>query len=78
MRWAGHVVYMGQMRNAYNIFVGKPDGNRSHGKHRRRWEDAIGMDLREVVWGYVWYMHLVEDRGQWWAHMNKIMILEVL
>jgi hypothetical protein len=31
--------------------VGKPEGRRSLGRHRRRWEDNIKMDLREVEWG---------------------------
>jgi hypothetical protein len=28
MRWAGHVAHMGEIRNAYNILVGKPEGKR--------------------------------------------------
>ena len=37
-----------QSRNAYRVLVGKPEGRRSLGKPRRRWEDNIKMDLREV------------------------------
>jgi len=44
MRWAGHVARMGEMRNVYNILVGKPEERRSLGKHRRRWDDNIRMD----------------------------------
>jgi hypothetical protein len=36
MRWAGHVVRMGEKRNAYRILVGKPEGNRPLGRSRRR------------------------------------------
>jgi hypothetical protein len=39
---------MGEVRNAYNIFIGKSEGKRLCGKHRHRWEDSIRMDLREV------------------------------
>jgi hypothetical protein len=39
---------MGQIRNAYNIFVGKPEGKRPLGRHRCRWEDNIRIDLREI------------------------------
>jgi hypothetical protein len=39
---------MGNMRNAYSIFVGKPEGNKLLGRPRRRWEDNIRMDLREI------------------------------
>jgi len=48
MRWAGHVTRMGEMRNAYGIFIGKPEANRTLGSTRLRWEDDIRMDLREI------------------------------
>jgi hypothetical protein len=37
-------------RKMYNIFVGKPQGKRPHGKPRRRWEDDIKVDRREMDW----------------------------
>jgi hypothetical protein len=46
MRWAGHVVRMGEVRGADNILVGKPEGRRPLGRRRHRWEDNIKMDLR--------------------------------
>jgi hypothetical protein len=46
------------MRNACNIFVGKPEGKRRLGKHRRKWEDNIKMDLRKIGWKGVDWMHL--------------------
>jgi hypothetical protein len=36
MRWAGHIACMGEMRNAYNILVGKREGKTPLGKHRHR------------------------------------------
>jgi hypothetical protein len=50
MKWAGHVTGMGRRRNAYRVLVGKPEGRRPLVKPRRRWEDNIKMDLREVGW----------------------------
>jgi hypothetical protein len=50
MRWAGHVARIGERRNAYRILVGKPEGRRSLGRPRRRWENNIKMDLREAGW----------------------------
>jgi hypothetical protein len=41
MRWAGHVVRMGEKRNSYMILMGKPDGKRPVGRPRRRWVDNI-------------------------------------
>jgi hypothetical protein len=35
----GHVVRMGEVKGAYNILVGKPEGRRPLGRPRRRWED---------------------------------------
>ena len=45
---AGHVARMEQFRNAYRLLVGKPESKRPLGRPRRRWEDDIKMDLREV------------------------------
>jgi hypothetical protein len=53
------------MRNAYNILVRKRERNSSLGIPRRRWEDNIRMDLREIGGGRsVDWMHLAEDRDQ--------------
>jgi hypothetical protein len=48
MRWAGHVAYMGEERNVYNILIGKHAGKRQLGRSRRRWEDDIRMDLEDL------------------------------
>jgi hypothetical protein len=53
LRWAGHVARMGEGRNVYRVLVGKPEGKRTLGKYKRRWEDGIKMDLSEIGWG-VW------------------------
>ncbi|KAJ4445920.1 hypothetical protein ANN_12606 [Periplaneta americana] len=53
LRWAGHVASMGESRNAYRVLVGRPEGKRPLGRPRRRWEDNIKMDLREVGYDVV-------------------------
>jgi hypothetical protein len=53
MRCAGHVARMGEERKVYKVLVGKPEGKRPLGRPRRRWEDGIRMDLREIGLG-VW------------------------
>jgi hypothetical protein len=58
MRWAGHVARMGEERNVYRVLIGKPEGKRPLGRPRRRWEDGIRMDLREIGWGSVDWIHL--------------------
>jgi GNAT superfamily N-acetyltransferase len=50
LRGVGHVARVGERRGAYRALVGKPEG-RPLGRPRRRWEDNIKMDLREVGWG---------------------------
>jgi len=39
-----------RLRNAYEILDGKPEGKRPLRRARRKWEDNIGMDLREMGW----------------------------
>jgi hypothetical protein len=41
---------MGEVRGAYNILVGRPEGRRPLGRPRRRWEDNIKMDLSLEMW----------------------------
>jgi len=48
MRWTGLVARMEEMRNAYSILVGKPEGKRSLGRPHRRWKDNIRMNFREM------------------------------
>jgi hypothetical protein len=78
MRWAGHVARMGEERGAYRILVGRPEGRRPRGRPRRRWEDKIKMDLREVGWGGgMNWIELAQDRDRWRALVNAIMNLQV-
>jgi len=46
----GHVAHLREMRNAYNILVVKPEGERPFRRPRHRWDDNIKMDLRERGW----------------------------
>jgi hypothetical protein len=48
MGWAEHVTLKGKMKNAYIVLVGKPEGKKSHGRSKRRWEYNIRMNLREI------------------------------
>jgi hypothetical protein len=65
MRWAGHVACMGEMRKAHRILVGKPERKkRPLGSPRHRWEDNIRMDLKEVGWKSVYWIHLAQDSCQ--------------
>jgi hypothetical protein len=48
-----------------NILVGKPEGKTPLGSSRCRWEDNIRMDLSEIGWGGMDWIHLAQDRSQW-------------
>jgi hypothetical protein len=50
--------------------VRKPEGKRSLGRPRRRWEDNIKMDLREIVWDGMDWIDLAQDRDHWKALVN--------
>jgi hypothetical protein len=62
----------GEIRNAYKILVGKPEGKRPLGGPRRRWVDNIKIDPREIGWDYVDWIELAQDRDQWRALVNTV------
>jgi hypothetical protein len=66
-----------EMRNAYNILVGKTSREKTTRRPKRRWEDNIRTDLKEIDWEIVNWMHRVLDRDQWRALLNTITNLRV-
>jgi hypothetical protein len=77
MRWAGHVACIGEGRGVFRILVGRPEGKRPLERPRRRWEDNIKPDLREIgIDGLNWFL-LVQDRGRWRDFVNTMMNLRV-
>jgi hypothetical protein len=69
---------MGEERKVYKVWVGKPEGKRSLGRPRHRWEDGIRMDLREIGLGCVDRIRLAQDRDRWRAVVSAVMNLRVL
>jgi len=45
--------------------VWKPEGKRSMGRPRLRWEDVIKIDLQEVGCGGMDWIELAQDRDRW-------------
>jgi hypothetical protein len=78
MRWAGHVARMGEGRNVYRVLVGEPTGKRPLERPRRRWEDGIKIDLREIGWRGVEWIHLAQGRDRWRAVVSAVMNFWVL
>ena len=77
MRWAGHVARMGEKRGVYRVLVGKPEGRRSLGRPRRRWENNIRMDLQEEGCGYMDWIGLAQDRDRWRTLVSVVTNLRV-
>jgi hypothetical protein len=61
----------------YSVLVGRPKGKRPLGRHRRRWEDNIKMDLREIGRDGVNWIRLTQDRVHWRAFVRIVMNLRV-
>jgi hypothetical protein len=68
---------MGKRRNAYRIVVGKQEGERTLGRPRQRWEDNIKINLREIGWGHMVWIHLAQNRNKWQALVNTVANFQV-
>jgi len=68
---------MGENRGVYRVLVGKPEGKRPLGKPRRRWEDNIKMNPKELGCVGMDWIELVQDRDRWPALVNAVMNLGV-
>ena len=68
---------LGEGRGVYRVRVGKPKGKRSLGRPRRRWEDNIRMDLKEVGLGYEDWIGLAQDRDRWRTLVSAVSQLRV-
>jgi hypothetical protein len=71
------VARVGERRGSYRALVGKPEGGRPLGRPRRRWEDNIKMDFREVGCGDVDWFDQAQDRDRWRALVYTVMNLRV-
>lgn len=58
MRWARHVARMEVKKNVYRVLTGQPEGKKSFGGPRRKWEDDIKMGLEEIRWDVLDRIHL--------------------
>jgi hypothetical protein len=64
---------MGEGRGVYRVLVGRPESKRPLGRLRRRWDDNIKMDFREIGINETNWIQLAQDRVQWWACVNTVM-----
>jgi hypothetical protein len=64
-------------RGVYRVLVGRSKGKRPVGRPRRRWEDNIKLDLREIGIDGASLNQLAQDRVQWRAYVDTVMNLRV-
>jgi hypothetical protein len=60
------------------MLVGRPERWRPLGRLRHRQEENIRIYLGEIRWESVDWIHLVQNRDQWWAVVNTVTSLQVL
>ena len=77
LRWAGHVARIEEGRSAFKICTGKPTGKRPPGRPRRRWEDNIRMNLKEIGINTKNLVISAQDRYYWRTLLNSTMNLQV-
>jgi len=63
----------GERTGVYRVLVEKPEGKRTLGRPRCRWEDNIKMNLQEIGCGSINWMELAQDRDRWWALVTAVM-----
>ena len=68
---------MEEGRRAFNILTGKPTRKTPLGKTRRRWEDNIRMDLKEIGINTINWVDSAQDRDYWKAPVNAALNLRV-
>jgi hypothetical protein len=64
-------------RGVHRFLVGRPEWKRPLGRPRRRWEDNIKTDLREIKIDGANCIRLAQDRVQWRAFVSTVMNLRV-
>ena len=77
MRWAGHVARMEEGRSAFKILTGKATGKRPLGRPRRRWENNIKTDFKEIGINAGNWVDSAQDRDYWRVLVNVALNLRV-
>jgi hypothetical protein len=73
----GACITRGTDEKCVQNFCRKPDGKRPPGRPRHRWKDIISTALTEIGQESVDWIHLAQDRDQWWVLLNTVMNLRV-
>jgi hypothetical protein len=68
---------MGEKRNAYRLLVGKPEGKGLLGRPKRRWENNVEMECRQIGWGGMDWIALAWDADKWRTLVNTVMTFRI-
>jgi hypothetical protein len=68
---------MGEGRDVHKVLVGKPEGKRTLGRPRHRWEDNIKMNIQEMEGGCGDWMELAQDVDSWRSLVNAVVNFRV-
>ena len=77
LRWAGHVARMEEGGRAFKIITGKFTGKRLLGRPRRRWEENIRMDIKEIGINTRNLVYSAQDKDYWRVFVNAALNLRV-
>ena len=77
LKWAGHVTRMEECRSAFKILTGTSTGRRPLGRLRRKWENNIRMDLKEIDINTRSWVDSAQDRTYWRALVNAALNFRV-
>jgi hypothetical protein len=77
MMWAGHVARKREGTGVYRVLVWRTEGKRPLRRPRRRWEDNIKMDIREIGTDGANWIQLAREKVQWWSFVSMVMNLRV-
>ena len=75
LKWPGHVARLEEGRSSFKILTGKPTGKRPLGRPRRRWDDNIRIDLKEIGINTRIWVDSVQDRDYWRAPVKAALNL---
>jgi hypothetical protein len=65
-------------KKLYKVLAGKPEGKGPLERPSSRWEDGMKMDIREIGWESMEWIHLAQDRDRWRALVDTVMNLRVM
>ena len=77
LRWVCHFAHVKEKQRAHRTFVARPERKRPLGSTRRRWENNIKMDLKDINWKRRWLVDMARDWDKWLDLMNAVVNFRV-